>query len=100
MTLFETMLAGGRHPGHVSLRPISRLLRIFATVVDGKGFAAAPTELNLSAPSISRYIAALEWRLGVRPCTRGRGGFAVTDKGAIIYREAQCLSVRRLPKLL
>src|SRR5918994_4949596 len=68
-----------------------RLLRIFATVVDCKGFAAAQTELNLSAPSISSYIAALEQRLGVRLCNRGRGGFVVTDKGAIIYREAQRL---------
>ena len=68
-----------------------RLLRVFATVVDCKGFAAAQTELNLSAPSISSYIAALEQRLGVRLCNRGRGGFVVTDKGAIIYREAQRL---------
>jgi LysR family transcriptional regulator, transcriptional activator for bauABCD operon len=68
-----------------------RLLRIFATVVDCKGFAAAQAELNLSAPSISSYIAALEQRLGVRLCNRGRGGFGVTDKGAIIYREAQRL---------
>ena len=68
-----------------------RLLRVFATVVDCKGFAAAQTELNLSAPSISSYIAALEQRLGVRLCNRGRGGFVVTDKGALIYREAQRL---------
>lgn len=68
-----------------------RLLRVFATVVECKGFAAAQTELNLSVPSISGYIAALEQRLGVRLCNRGRGGFVVTDKGAIIYREAQRL---------
>ena len=68
-----------------------RLLRIFATVADCKGFAAAQAELNLSAPSISSYIAALEQRLGIRLCSRGRGGFALTDKGALIYREAQRL---------
>ncbi|MCC2662460.1 MAG: LysR family transcriptional regulator [Geminicoccaceae bacterium] len=68
-----------------------RLLRIFATVVDCKGFAAAQADLNLSAPSISSYIAALEQRLGVRLCSRGRSGFALTDKGALIYREAQRL---------
>ena len=68
-----------------------RLLRIFTTVVDCNGFAAAQTELNLSAPSISSYIATLEQRLGVRLCNRGRGGFMVTDKGSIIYREAQRL---------
>lgn len=68
-----------------------RLLKIFATVAECKGFAAAQAELNLSAPSISNYIAALEQRLGVRLCTRGRAGFALTDKGATIYREAQKL---------
>lgn len=68
-----------------------RLLRIFATVVESKGFAVAQAELNLSASSISGYISALEQRLGVRLCTRGRAGFSLTDKGAVIYREAQRL---------
>ncbi len=68
-----------------------RLLRIFATIADCKGFAAAQAELNLSAPSISGYVSALEQRLGVRLCSRGRAGFALTDKGALIYREAQRL---------
>lgn len=68
-----------------------RLLRIFATVAESRGFAAAQAALNLSAPSISGYITALEQRLGVRLCSRGRSGFALTDKGAVIYREAQRL---------
>ena len=68
-----------------------RLLRIFATIADCKGFAAAQAELNLSAPSISGYVSALEQRLGVRLCSRGRAGFALTDKGALIHREAQRL---------
>lgn len=68
-----------------------RLLRIFATVVECRGFAAAQAKLNLSVSSISSYIAALEQRLGVRLCNRGRSGFELTDKGAVIYREAQRL---------
>ena len=68
-----------------------RLLRIFSTGADSRGFAAAQAALNLSAPSISGYITALEQRLGVRLCTRGRAGFSLTDKGAVIYREAQRL---------
>ena len=68
-----------------------RLLRVFATVVECKGFAGAQAQLSLSAPSISGYIAALEQRLGMRLCNRGRAGFSVTDKGAAIYREAQRL---------
>jgi len=68
-----------------------RLLRIFSTVAESRGFAAAQAALNLSAPSISGYITALEQRLGVRLCSRGRAGFSLTDKGAVIYREAQRL---------
>src|SRR5262249_21740457 len=64
---------------------------IFATVAHYRGFAAAQAELNLSAPSISTYITALEERLGVRLCTRGRAGFALTDKGELIFSEAQRL---------
>lgn len=68
-----------------------RLLRIFATVVECNGFAGAQARLGLSTSSISGYIAALEQRLGMRLCNRGRGGFSLTDKGAVIYREAQRL---------
>jgi len=68
-----------------------RLLRIFADVVRCKGLSAAQVELNLSVSSISCYIATLEQRLGVRLCNRGRSGFALTEKGEIIYREAQRL---------
>ena len=66
-----------------------RLLRVFAAVVDCEGFAGAQALLGLSASSISGYIAALEQRLGMRLCNRGRGGFSLTEKGAAIYREAQ-----------
>lgn len=68
-----------------------RLLRIFADVVRCKGLSAAQVELNLSVSSISCYIATLEQRLGVRLCNRGRSGFALTEKGEVIYREAQRL---------
>jgi LysR family transcriptional regulator, transcriptional activator for bauABCD operon len=68
-----------------------RLLRIFADVVRCKGLSAAQVELNLSVSSISCYISTLEQRLGVRLCNRGRSGFSLTDKGEVIYREAQRL---------
>jgi DNA-binding transcriptional LysR family regulator len=68
-----------------------KLLRIFSTIAECGGFAAAQAELNLSAASISSYMSAIEQRLGVRLCSRGRAGFALTDKGAIVYRETQRL---------
>lgn len=68
-----------------------KLLRIFSTIAECGGFTAAQAELNLSAGSISSYMSAIEQRLGVRLCSRGRTGFALTDKGAIVYRETQRL---------
>jgi DNA-binding transcriptional LysR family regulator len=62
-----------------------RLLRVFCTVVRCGGFAAAESELQLSLPSISRYIKDLEIRLCVRLCRRGRVGFSLTEHGKQVY---------------
>lgn len=63
-----------------------RLLRVFRAVVDCGGFAAAELELNIGRSTISRHIAELEARLGLRLCRRGRGGFALTPEGSQIYQ--------------
>ena len=68
-----------------------RLLRVFATVVEVRGFTAAQTVLNVSASTISNQIAALETRLGVKLCQRGRAGFKLTEDGAQVFSEAQKL---------
>ncbi|MCB2100045.1 MAG: LysR family transcriptional regulator [Rhodobacterales bacterium] len=62
-----------------------RLLRVFRTVVDCRGFAAAERELNIGRSTISTHMADLEGRLGIRLCERGPGGFAVTDRGQKVY---------------
>ena len=62
-----------------------RLLRVFQAVVRHQGFARAQFELGLSPSTISNHIAHLESRLGLRLCTRGRGGFALTEEGARIH---------------
>ncbi|MDF2809758.1 MAG: hypothetical protein K0S56_789 [Microvirga sp.] len=62
-----------------------RLLRVFAAVVKHKGFAAAQVELNISQSTISNHITALEQRIGLRLCQRGRTGFKLTDKGGEVY---------------
>jgi DNA-binding transcriptional LysR family regulator len=68
-----------------------RLLRVFATVVKACGFTAGQTVLNVSASTTSKQIAASETRLGVKLCKRGRGGFKLTEAGAIIFSETQKL---------
>jgi DNA-binding transcriptional LysR family regulator len=68
-----------------------RLLRVFLAVIEARGFTAAQTQLNVSASTVSNQIAALETRLGVRLCQRGRAGFRLTPDGEAIYAEMQKL---------
>lgn len=68
-----------------------RLLRLFMTIVESGGFAAAQGELNLSLSTISAHVTRLETRLGVRLCRRGRSGFALTEEGRVVYDEARRL---------
>lgn len=64
-----------------------KLLRVFQSVVERGGFSAAETALNIGRSAISRYMADLESRLGLRLCERGRSGFALTDHGQAVYDE-------------
>jgi len=68
-----------------------RLLRVFTAVVDAGGFSAAQIDLNVSQSTISTHMTALEQRLGVRLCERGRSGFRLTERGQLIYQAAQRL---------
>lgn len=58
-----------------------RLLRVFSSVAHHGGFAAAELALGKSKSSISIDIAALEDRLNMVLCHRGRSGFALTREG-------------------
>jgi len=65
-----------------------RLLRIFKSVVECGGLAAAELELNIGRSTISRHLQALETRLGLTLCRRGRAGFALTADGQRVYESA------------
>ncbi|MGO3985732.1 LysR family transcriptional regulator [Pseudomonas sp. SAS7] len=65
------------------------LLRLFVTVVEAGGFSAAQGVLGLSQPTISQRMAQLETRLGYRLCRRGKGGFHLTEKGALLLDAAR-----------
>ena len=64
-----------------------RLLRVFKSVVECGGMAAAELELNIGTSTVSRHIKDLETRLGLTLCRRGRAGFALTVEGQQIYTE-------------
>lgn len=66
-----------------------RNLRSFCAVVEHGGPSGAQAVLGASLSVISTHLKDLELSLGFRLCQRGRGGFALTDKGAAVYREAK-----------
>ena len=68
-----------------------RLLKVFDAVVRHRGLAAAQSELNISLSTISNHVTALEERLGLQLCQRGRGGFRLTDKGELAVAAIQRL---------
>ena len=79
-------------PSNASLNKADmRLLHVFSTVVDCGGFTPAQVVLNVSQSTISSHMSALEARLDMRLCERGRGGFRITDDGQRIYEAAQRL---------
>ncbi|GBR49375.1 LysR family transcriptional regulator [Acetobacter pomorum] len=76
--------------GHVSEIDL-RLLRVFHTVAEQGGFSAAEITLGKSKSSISLDISALETRLGLTLCLRGRSGFALTDEGREVLEATHAL---------
>lgn len=68
-----------------------RDLRTFCAVVDHSGFLAAQAVLGMSQPAISAHIRDLETGLGFTLCRRGRSGFALTEKGKLVYDYAKAM---------
>ena len=68
-----------------------RALRTFVAVVENGGFVPAQATLDLALATISEQIKALETRLGVRLCERGRAGFRLSAPGCEVYSAAQRL---------
>lgn len=65
-----------------------RLLRVFASVVQHGGFSAAQSALGMTQATISTHMRHLEERLGLRLCSRGRGGFQLSEEGRLVYDAA------------
>jgi DNA-binding transcriptional LysR family regulator len=67
------------------------LLRLFCIIVECNGFSAAQARTNISAASISSKMSALELRLGLKLCRRGRAGFRLTAEGLSVYEAAAAM---------
>jgi DNA-binding transcriptional LysR family regulator len=71
-----------------------RHLRVFISIVENEGVSSAAFAEGANLSTISRDLAALETRLGMQLCRRGRGGFSLTLQGEKIYRAAKDLQSR------
>ncbi len=64
-------------------------MRAFAAVVDAGSFVAAADALDISKAAISRQVADLEARLGVRLLNRTTRRLSLTDEGEVFYARAK-----------
>ena len=68
-----------------------RLVHIFLKVTECGGFAASELELNIGRSTISKHIADLEARVGLKLCNRGPSGFSLTLEGEKFIQVARKL---------
>lgn len=66
-------------------------MRVFAAVVDAGSFVGASNALDMSKPAVSRYVADLETRLGVRLLHRTTRKLSLTEEGEVFY--ARCIEL-------
>jgi DNA-binding transcriptional LysR family regulator len=78
--------------GHSSKgRPMDRMaaMETFVRVVDAGSFSGAAKQLRLGQPAVSKTIAQLEERLGVRLLLRSTHGLKPTEAGQNFYERAK-----------
>ncbi|EFE98234.1 LysR family transcriptional regulator [Serratia odorifera] len=68
-------------------------LFFFASVVEHQGFAAAGRALGIPKSKLSRRVALLEERLGVRLIQRSTRRFSITDVGQNYYQHCKAMLV-------
>lgn len=65
-----------------------RVLRYFLTVAREQSFTKAAEQLNITQPTLSRQLAALEDELGTRLFNRGGHSITLTNEGLLLKRRA------------
>ena len=71
----------------------SRPLRYFVAVAEELNFARAAERLGIAGPALSRAIAQLEVRLGVRLLERSTRRVELTDAGVVLLDDARAALV-------
>lgn len=67
-------------------------LLVFHEVSKHRSFSKAAEELFVSQPAVTKHIRSLETKVGMRLIQRGKGGFALTDTGKILFKSTQKIS--------
>lgn len=65
-----------------------RVLRYFLTVAREQSFTKAAEQLNITQPTLSRQLAALEDELGAKLFDRGGRSITLTNEGVLLKRRA------------
>lgn len=65
-----------------------RVLRYFLTVAKEQRFTKAAKQLNITQPTLSRQLAALEEELGAKLFDRSRHSITLTNEGLLLKRRA------------
>lgn len=66
-------------------------LRLFVRIVAAGSLSEAARRIQSSLPAVSRRLAALEERLGVRLIERGPRRFTLTDEGSFLLERAEAI---------
>lgn len=65
------------------------VLRYFLMVAKEQSFTKAAEQLNITQPTLSRQLAALEDELGAKLFNRGGHSITLTNEGLLLKRQAQ-----------
>ncbi len=76
-------MLGQLHPSDITL------LRVFRSIYQSEGLAAAAERQGVSASPLSTQLGQLEQRLELKPCKRGRGRFETLPEGEVVLRLAE-----------
>lgn len=66
-------------------------LQLFVRAVETGSFSKAARDVRLTQPTVTKHVAALEKKLGVRLLNRNTRGLSLTEIGALYYEKCKAL---------
>jgi len=66
-------------------------IKVFRQVVESGSFVSAAERLDMSTPMVSKYVAQIEQRLGVRLLNRNSRTLSLTEPGRVYYERTKAI---------